>query len=133
MIDAFKWLNPKNRAVRQAAIEYRQREGIPQWEPLKGDKLQIFEEEFARDYILQQRRQGYPFFLHPGHPEVAAAMAEFEAAHDIPHGCPWPDEIRDAFEADFAARRLGLPPAGEEWSWSEWLEEKGKGVVKREV
>ena len=56
--------------------------------------------------------------------EVAAAMEEYGQRHGIPHGCPWPDAIRDAFETDFAAVRLGMAAASMEWSWSQWLRDR---------
>lgn len=87
-------------------------------------EAQEFELSFAKEYILSCRRQGYPFFLNPGSPEVAAEMEVYGQRHGIPHGCPWPDAIRDAFEMDFAAVRLGMAEASMEWNWSQWLRDR---------
>ena len=124
MTERWRWLNAANPRVRQALEEYKNQNQIPQWEQLGPMEAMEFELSFAKEYILNCRRQGYPFFLNPGSQEVAEAMEVYGQRHGIPHGCPWPDAIRDAFEMDFAAVRLGIATQETQWNWSQWIRDR---------
>ena len=106
MIDNLRWLNPKNPDVRWELINFRSRHNIPQWDKLTQDQRTAFELDFMKRYILSeyQRTCDYPFFMSISLPEVAAAARKYEQRHQIPHGCPWPDAVRNDFEQELAAQ-----------------------------
>ncbi len=130
MIDNLRWLNPKNPDVRSELISFRSRHNIPQWDKLTEDQRTAFELDFMKRYILSeyQRTYDYPFFMSISLPEVATAAQKYEQRHQIPHGCPWPDAVRNDFEQELAAQvttiitgiktkkrdNTMLPP---DWTW----------------
>lgn len=130
MVEKWKWLNPASSKVWEALAEYKSENKIPQWEQLAPEKVLEFELFFAKEYILGRRRQGYPFFLNPGSLEVAKAMEAYSDRHSIPHGCPWPDAVRDEFEMEFAAERLGIAWEKKKWNWNKWIRNRLKQARK---
>ena len=112
MIDNLRWLNPKNPDVRWELINF------------------IRSRHNMKHYILSeyQRTYDYPFFMSISLPEVSAAARKYEQRHQIPHGCPWPDAVRNDFEQELAAQvttiitgiktkkrdNTMLPP---DWTW----------------